>query len=320
MLAQPDPPVHVDAFMADVCLPIAQPDATTLYLLIDHSGAPGLVSELRRLRSLPWHSLFDASVNDSALEAAPVLVHLPHDGTSAHERALLRWLHAKCATTCCVLAFRSACSEASLVRALQRRMNVVLPQGLPVLLRYFDTRTLSELPAVLSEAQREAFFGVATRWYWLDRYGHAQTFAPQQSSETDTWPDACEFTAAQEAALIDAGAADAVVFQLVQSAPDVVQQHGRLALYRLVQCCLPDMLGYRVESVQMQALYCLAEIEHGPCFDQRARWKPLMEKVQVEQLEFAQAMSELAASPGSCAPSLTATGRQAMSRIQRYCR
>jgi hypothetical protein len=295
MIPQPPHPISLDAFLDTACAPTAPESDAELYALVDHSGARGLLANLQRLGTLSWRSLFEGSTEAQAIDAAPLLIALPDGGHASSERELLRWLHRQCSTTSCVVTMRSSLAADALFNALRARLNVLLPQHVPVMLRYFDTRTLAVLPTVLTAEQRTGFFGIARRWFWLNRYGQAETFNSALSPEVDTWPSDCELNDTQEAALIESGNSDAVVFQLVQSAPDIVREHGRLALHMLAERHAPAMRRFHLDSVQMQTLYCMAAVEHGDDFAQSDRWKASMGRVAAGQLSFTQAVSEVGA-------------------------
>jgi Domain of unknown function (DUF4123) len=295
MLPQPPSPMDLDAFLEAACAAPERPDGSALFALIDHAGAPGLLALLKRVGSLQWRSLFEDSTEANAIEAAPLLVALPRDGAAVQEREFLRWVYRHCCTTTCVITLRTEMSERALFEALRRRMDACLPDDMPVMLRCFDTRTLSVLPGVLTEPQRTMFFSIASRWFWLNRCGQARMLSGAPKQVADTWPANFRLTEAQEARLIESGAADAVLYQLVQSAPDVVREHGRLALYILIERLMSTMRAQRIESVPMQALYCVAEIDHGPEFASTPRWKEPMTRVAQGEISFAQAIEEVGA-------------------------
>ena len=75
----------------------------------------------------------------------------------------------------------------ALLNALKIRLDLMLPERMPVMLRYFDTRTLEALLRVFNADQQAQFFGIASCWRWLDRAGEVR----QQHSEqlaSDPWP------------------------------------------------------------------------------------------------------------------------------------
>jgi hypothetical protein len=98
---------------------------------------------------------------------------------------------------------------------LRDRTDAVLPQNLGVLLRYFDPRVLDTLTKVLDRERLSAFLGIASCWAFPERSGGLLML------ETDTLEGGKElktpitFDTTQEAALIDAGEADAMIYLLL---------------------------------------------------------------------------------------------------------
>ena len=134
-----------------------------LYALVDHAGAPGLLAELGRRTGIPWCSLFEDSKEQGALEVAPVLIQFADGGSSQTELKLLAWLHRACKFSTSLTVLQSSLAQPALASALKRRLNAKLPDGMFVMLRYFDTRILGSLITVLTAAQRGEFLGVAAR-------------------------------------------------------------------------------------------------------------------------------------------------------------
>ena len=65
------------------------PTDSRLYALVDHAGAPGLLKRLREQPQTRWTSLFSGSTEETAIEAAPLLLDL----NTINREAWLRWLH-----------------------------------------------------------------------------------------------------------------------------------------------------------------------------------------------------------------------------------
>ena len=219
------------------------------YVLIDHAGAPGLLVELRRSPAIHWWSLFDESKEQSALDVAPILAKLPHARPRSSADEFLRWVHRTCEFSTSVIVLHSNWTPGVLAAALKRRFDVVLPDHVPVMLRYFDTRVLESLLCVLAEPQRDEFMGVASRWYWLDRAGQLQT-RPSRELQADPWPQRFELDVEQQNALIDAGHADALVERMNAQAPDLCQGTPRAELHSLATLCLAKLDKLHIEDAR----------------------------------------------------------------------
>jgi hypothetical protein len=244
------------------------------YVLVDHAGAPGLIPELARL-GLPWRSLFEGSREEQALSVAPILIALGACAPAAPPRILLlmAWLAEQCAHTSAVLCLRSALAEPVLRRHLVQRLDAQLPEGLPVLLRYFDARTFTVLDEVMTGEQLSAFLGIASRWAWMDRAGAWRLRAAEALSESQLAPWQWALTLDQEAALVAAAEPDAVMLLMRRVAPDLCEPVGPAELHRRVSQALVPARRLGLEDVRQLALFCLAEIEHGPAFHEQAQWQ-----------------------------------------------
>lgn len=262
------------------------------FLLIDHAGAPGLIAELRRRSGVSWWNLFDDSKEHGALDVAPILIQLREDRSTADERGFLSWVHRACKFSTSVIVLHSTWTPEPLVAALKRRLDVLLPDRMPVMLRYFDTRIFESLLQVLSEPQCEQFVGVGSCWYWLDRAGQLQTRASRQL-ETDAWPQQFELDVAQQNALIEAGSADALVEQMTTQAPDMCRGQTRAELHAVASRCLPKFAELHIEDNRTQTVYCLAALQLGAAFESQPEWAAILKRVAGKTLTFEGALKEM---------------------------
>lgn len=263
-----------------------------LYLLVDHAGAPGLVAELRRSAAIPWSSLFDDSKEQGALAVAPILIHFPDACASQSELDLLAWLRRACEFSTSLTVLNSTLAHDNLAHALKRRLNAQLPDHMPVMLRYFDTRILESLVPVLSPAQRNEFLGIASRWQWLDRAGDLRRLDSDQL-QSDSWPHQFEFDVVQQNALIEASTADALVEQMQAHAADLCRPKTRAELHALAERCVPKFDRFAIEDVRTQTLYCLTELQLGPAFDMQSEWAQALERVAKKQIGFEVLLKEM---------------------------
>ncbi len=257
----------------------SQADGAHVFALVDHAGAAGLMQRLQGDRSIAWISLFDNSAERRALEVAPILIDLgvASERPKTAVRILLDWLLSTCACSNAVLLLRSTYAHRPLADALARRLNALLPDNMPVMLRYFDTRVFASLLAVLYPEQRRMFLGVATAWWWFDRAGTSHV-VPSEPCANDELPVPIPFDEAQQAALIDAADADAVVLQMLRQAPDMCESHTRGALHALVDACLPHARSHGIDDGREQALFCLTALEIGPAFYDQAPWREALQR------------------------------------------
>lgn len=267
-------------------------DSRRLYMLVDHAGAPGLVAELRRRAEVPWSSLFEDSKEDGALAVAPILIQFPHTYSTQRELHLLAWIRRACEFSTSLTILNSTLEHAHLASALKRRLDAQLPDRMPVLLRYFDTRTLEALTQVFSLTQRNSFLGIASCWQWLDRMGRLQRLDVQELP-ADPWPHQFEFDVVQQNALIDAGAADALVEQMQTHAADLCHPKTRAELHALAERCIPKLERFDIKDIRTQTLFCLTELQLGPAFDVQAAWPEALARVTKKQASFEAILKEI---------------------------
>ena len=263
-----------------------------LYLLVDHAGAPGLVAELRRKVAVPWSSLFDDSTEQGALTVAPILIHFPDACASQSELNLLAWLQRACEFSTSLTVLNSTLEHDSLACALRRRLNALLPDHMPVMLRYFDTRILESLVPVLSPAQRSEFLGIASRWQWLDRAGDLRRLDSDQL-QSDSWPHQFELDVVQQNALIEASTADALVEQMQAHAADLCRPKTRAELHALAERCVPKLDRFAIEDIRTQTLFCLTQLQLGPGFDMQPAWADALGRVAKKQISFEVILKEM---------------------------
>jgi hypothetical protein len=268
---------------------VDEPDSgpCLLYALVDHGGAPGLLAELARHAPLRWQSMFEGTREESALEVAPILIHLGPWTTTPWPTAtaLTSWLDRSCKTSNAVIWLRSTWSFDAMSRALRNRLDAQLPDKMPVMLRYFDTRVLASLHQVLLPDQAAAFMGLAEQWTWLDRSGNVSSSCTRHYNEDGLIPP-LRLSAAQEAALIDAAEPDAVIQLMRQVAPELCARQTPAQLHAVVSDSLSAARGYRIEAALQQALFCLTAVEHGAGFHAQAGWKARLELAARDGTEF----------------------------------
>jgi Domain of unknown function (DUF4123) len=262
------------------------------YLLIDHAGAPGLLAELRRAHGVSWWSLFADSKEQGAIDVAPILVYLSDDQSTLSERDFLRWVRRNCEFSTSAAVLHSAWAPDELIAALKRRLDVLLPDRMPVMLRYFDTRVLESLLQVLTSVQREQFMGVASRWHWLDRAGQLKGQDVEQL-QADAWPHPFELDVAQQNALIDASAADALAEQMNTQAPDMCQSKSRAELHALAARCLTKFGKLHIEDLRTQTLYCLTALQLSSDFELQPGWAAALDSVTKKTISFEAALKEM---------------------------
>lgn len=291
----PVPPVPFGAAV-DACLGQPAPAGTHRYLMLDAAAfdAPGL--RQARLLGDSWFDLMTHEAPD-AEAASPLLMPMPDQVASAAWR--YRWqVFAQAWRHASALSYlESELAPADLAHALHRRLDAVLPQELPVVLRYFDPRIAPVLAQVLTPEQRGWLFAPAQRWLVCDRHGDALALElpPGAPGEDATAP--LRLTDAQEAALLAAAEPDAVIgalhaqqyAPLLELAPGAQHRHiaGFVAQGRT--------LGV-VETTDLIA-YCAIALVLEADFARHEPWPSALADVRAGRRSFACAAAEIAEGP-----------------------
>lgn len=258
-----------------------------LYALVDHAGAPGLVNRLHDYPTTPWANLFSGSREELAIEAAPLLLTLP----APLKICWLPWLHTACRESTSLTLLYSRADAQILVNGLKKRLDVMLPDNVPAMLRYFDTRILESLLQILEPEQRASFLGIASRWIWLDRAGNLQNLEAVPTPE-DQWPSPFLFSEQQQNSMIDAAEADVLVQQMLMHGRDLCEAYSRADLHALTSNALNSAKEVGIEGMASQTLFGLACLQLGLDFMQTPDWMEALERVHKKEISFEEAIKQ----------------------------
>lgn len=130
-----------------------------LYGLVDGLLYAEIAADQTLFRSTSCVALFDRTPDEALANAGPWLLDYTGDRNS-HGASLQRL--ADSAMGCLWIVSGYALDD--LAAALRTRLNVRMPNGSTALLRYYDARITQDIAALLSPAQRAAFFAPAQDW------------------------------------------------------------------------------------------------------------------------------------------------------------
>lgn len=184
------------------------------YWLLDRSALPAKWLSRHAPRQ-PWIDLLRGNGFTQQEAVTPVLVEAHGDPKAFFAFAAVVQLDAKYANA--VALITTPADMGSLQRILCSRARIELPQKLEVVLRFFDTRTLPVLPAMMTARQYAQFVRSITAWHYLDRYGEVQSLPPPQAPHAGdpAVESRCILSVEQEAMLIDDGMVDAIIDTLL---------------------------------------------------------------------------------------------------------
>lgn len=270
---------------------IGQPAAfgTYRYLLVDASATHPL--NVARILGLEGRStdLLTAERCNWPNCASPVLIEVPDvacpEASAASARFFETWRYANCFTF-----IESSHPWGTTLDALRARTAAVLPDDVPVLLRFYDARIFPRVLEVLDAEQRQRFLGIARRWVVPGRQGELHAIESEETPQ-DRHPSPLPLTRDQEAALIDASDVDAMVDLLLnQNHPSLTaalppEQHDR------VEAALTSAKSLAIGNGSDQIAYCALYLELGPGFMEQEPWRNWLHDIKTGKLTFSDAMN-----------------------------
>jgi hypothetical protein len=260
------------------------------YLLLDHSAIDGLALRLDAER-WPWRSLLDSA--PAALAAAPLLVDVS---------ALLHATNpaARLARLCDCAAYSNALSllltpldHDALAGRLKKRLDVNAEDGLPLLLRYADTRIFASALTILLPPQRAAFLGVAQAWWFCDRNGELRN-AGAAFHAHDNWPAPFELCDAQYAAFMEAALPDEVA-SLIPAEALARANLAPASLHALLARAIADARRWKIKASPELAVFAFLALQFGAGFDQAAPWNQALPRIADDGWRLDQVLAALEA-------------------------
>lgn len=253
-----------------------------LYALIDHSGMPGLVTQLTSAGQA-WISLFHGSNEESALSVAPILVALDIQAVTTTGNQLLDWICERSTYSSSLLLLASPLRREELARRLTARLDAKLPDNVNVMLRYFDTRIFAELMSVLDDSQKTEFLSPANQWWYVDRRGTLQTlaatFAPQE-----TFAAPLRLNSIQQNSLIDASEPDQIAELLQDAAPNEYDELPYQDRFDFIKRHAQTADGFGIKTTHEKSFYCALALMCGEDFASQPSWRNGLTEVRAGTL------------------------------------
>lgn len=219
------------------------------------------------------------------MDAAPLLLDLE----TISQKPWLQWLHFACSESTSLTLLHSSLELPALAESLKRRLDVLLPDAVPALLRYFDTRIIESLLQVLETEQCKTFFGIAACWQWLDRAGELRHYQVEQLPD-DSWPSPWKLDEKQQNAMIDAAEADALVQQIQSHGMELCAGHSRASLHTLARSCIAQAEKFEIDGIPARTLFSLLAMQTGTGFHEQPEWAALLARVRLKEISFEDAV------------------------------
>jgi hypothetical protein len=264
-----------------------------LWALVNHAGVPGLDARLQQ-EDITRSSLFGESADAAARQVAPLLFTLEDLSTPRSQRLLL-WLAENGAFTGSLLFLWSELPRQTLLARLVHRLDVRLPEGEEVLMRFFDARVFEALVQVLSPEQHTAWLSPASHWWYVDRLSQLQAHEGAPGvHEVDPLKQMLRLDTQQFAALLDATEPDQVAHLLRQRMSETflrIEPQGRHAF--VLRHMRRGRREWGIEAPNDLAIYCGLALLHGEDFAARPAWHQALVQVASGKLKLTQAVERI---------------------------
>jgi hypothetical protein len=231
--------------------------------------------------------------------ASPVLIELTRDAVRSAicrgvAEALAKWRYANC-----FVFIESPHARDAVIQMLRERTEAVLPQNMPVLLRFFDSRVFAALLKTLSTNQLTSLLAVGSRWALPGRHGELHRIDSDAESAVVEflWP--IDLDTKQETALIEAGEADAMIDLLLNQNNAALlallppEQHQRIS------AALVAAKALGVEHLADQVAYCALDMELGSKFHEHEPWVSALCDARPRRTAFTDLVAQVAEKEGA---------------------
>lgn len=253
------------------------------YLLINQAALKGqraLFSSLSKFECRPLFGQSDAACRDGA---TPFVLRVD---PATRIRPIIQELADAACYACALTQIDTPSDIQTLTDALTRRCEVLLPDGVAMLLRYFDTRVFMSLLDVLSPEQVDSFLSCASDWWYSDREGAMLPAGRTVRTAGDAFSPPLTLSVAQEHAMIEASEPDAVI--------DLIASSGRHQLfdipypqrYPIVADLVYRARQWGLEQIPDFAAFVTIALSTSNDFDLLPPWNELLPRVQAGELTF----------------------------------
>lgn len=262
------------------------------YLLVNQAGLPGQRALLSRLLTHPHQAMLGQDADACLDGVTPFVVCIDH-AVMLEPDQFAALADAAC-YACALSVIDSPMNLRDLVRALDARTDVLLPDAMSMLLRHFDTRVFFALLDVLTEQQQNDFLSCATEWRSADREGALVPCAPLGADGIDRFASPLRLSSAQERALITASEPDAVMDMLATRAVPAYLALSYPARYPVVWGLVERARGWGLTELPDLQSFALLALLDRPDFDAHPPWSDLLPEVKAGRMTWYDAMQQVA--------------------------
>lgn len=278
--------------MAAVAADLPRAIGAYRYLLLDQSGLPALVAHPSALNRFERRNLLTAGSEDALDGASPLLVEI---GSTQDERALTRLIHVVAEQgrfACAVHALATPEPIEVACARLEARTHALMPDGTDAVLRYFDTRVLAHLHAVLTPAQWRALTGCCGAWWAVRRDGCLEALADVSYLPAEPPELPFVLSSQQEIALITAAEPDTLAGLLIDQGVAPFAEQTPPERHAFVLAAMAAARGFGLRELDEFAAYAGLALMLGMDFATRPPWAERLQQVKGGKRRFAEVLHE----------------------------
>lgn len=166
-----------------------------------------------------------------------------------------------------------------LAKRLRQRLDIVLPDQLTCLNRYYDGRVAPHLHAALTAEQRRTFFSMSEQWWVIGPKLEWLSLACAYAAE-DPFTGPLVLNTGQEARIIDGCYPYAVIEHFEQTDPELLDTVPPAERYAFFRDALEAARQFGIEGGSEATLFCTLAMTRGADFHQQAQWEDGLERVR----------------------------------------
>lgn len=261
------------------------------YLLVNQPAFGIDSAPIQRLGMYKRAALLQQGVDACTNGATPFL--LLWEGVTNNKPALraVQTLCQEGCYACAVSVIDSTLELEQLASALTERCKVQLPEGMEMVLRFFDTRVIGPLIDTLDGDQKHSFFSCATQWLYSGRDGSLEVVPESTPEGADSFSAPLKLSHQQQNELIDAGEADLIIGLLVNANIEPLINLPVPKRHIVISNFLAEAKTWGLSETPEFAGYCCLALTIASDFASIAPWNQWLPEVKAGRLKFANALA-----------------------------
>lgn len=255
-------------------------------MIVDQSAFPRIAEAQSLMKQLTVLNILRDPAPADLDGASPLLI----SGDAQPLAKLARWLYTQGRYANALSVLATPLTSTALHAELRSRTQLLLPGGLLMVLRYFDTRALPLLPRLFAPEQYGAFVACTSAWYYLGRAGELMHLPAPQHRHAGAYPAPLLMNEAQERMLTDDGLADSVIDQLLDLGSPALHGLNPTDQYERIAPLVADAARWGLTDTLDVLPYVDTALHEGDDFSSREPWANRLQAFRSGQLPLADAL------------------------------